>query len=91
MEKHIYIIDKKYAFVSSNFVLLTPESNWYPVAGLPSGTNFPDGGQKDFVDFKLTVNTNKNLTNKEKKFLYFIENKTSINIKNLIKIMDKHC
>jgi len=58
----MYIIDKKYSFVTSNFVLLTPESNWYPIAGLPYGTKFPESRQKDFVDFRLTVNTNDNLT-----------------------------
>jgi len=57
----MYIIDKKYAFVTSDFVLLTPESNWYPIAGLPYGTNFPESGHKDFIDFKLSVNTNESL------------------------------
>jgi ABC-type transport system involved in multi-copper enzyme maturation permease subunit len=58
----MYIIDKNYSFVTSDFVLLTPESNWYPIAGLPYGTNFPESRHKDFVDFKLNVNTTENLT-----------------------------
>jgi len=58
----MYIIDKKYSFINYNFVLLTAECNWYPVSGLPYGTNFPENQQQDFVDFKLNVQTKDNLT-----------------------------
>jgi ABC-type transport system involved in multi-copper enzyme maturation permease subunit len=58
----LYLIDKKYAFITNDFVLLTPESNWYPVAGLPYGTNFPERGEKDFVNFRLLVKTKDYLT-----------------------------
>ena len=58
----MYIIDKKYAFISKDFVLLTPESNWYPIAGLPYGTNFPENNKKQFVEYKTNVHTNENLT-----------------------------
>lgn len=58
----MYQIDKKYAFIENEFVLLTPECNWYPVAGLTYGVGFPQKNKKDFIDFKLQVNTNKELT-----------------------------
>lgn len=57
----MYLIDKKYAFVTSNFLLLTVESNWYPVPGLTFGTNFPESEEMDFIDFELSVNTKENL------------------------------
>ncbi len=57
----IYNIAKRFAFVQPDFVLLTPEVNWYPVAGVPYGSVFPPKTGKDFFNFKLTVNTRKNL------------------------------
>ncbi len=48
---------KKYAIIEDNYLLLTPESNWYPVAGLAYGANYPDVQKKDFIKFNLTVST----------------------------------
>ncbi|MBN1351807.1 hypothetical protein JXJ21_20525 [candidate division KSB1 bacterium] len=55
-------IKKQISFVTNNYVLLTPEVLWYPIAGLPYGANYPVLGAKDFIDFDLTVSTKKNLT-----------------------------
>ena len=34
-------VDKKYAFVENNYLLLPPNCLWYPVSGLPIGAIFP--------------------------------------------------
>ncbi|MBD3288349.1 hypothetical protein GF337_06055, partial [candidate division KSB1 bacterium] len=48
-----HFIEKRYLFLSSDFVCLTPEAAWYPVAGLTYGANYPKIKKKDFVDFRL--------------------------------------
>ena len=58
----LYNIGKRYAFVEPGYVLLTPESHWYPVAGIPYGAAYPKTGKIDFVDFGLTVKTESGLT-----------------------------
>lgn len=57
----IYNVAKRFAFVEPDFVLLTPEVGWYPVAGVPYGAAYPELAVKDFLDFSLTVTTNKKL------------------------------
>jgi hypothetical protein len=58
----LYHFQKKYAVIEKNYLLLTPESNWYPIAGLPYGANYPEMQKKDFIRFKLTVTTQPKLT-----------------------------
>ena len=58
----IYNVAKRFAFIEPDFVLLTPEVVWYPVAGVPYGAAYPELAVKDFLDFSLTVTTNKKLT-----------------------------
>lgn len=58
----IYNVAKRFAFIEPNFVLLTPEVVWYPVAGVPYGAAYPELAQKDFLDFSLNVTTDKKLT-----------------------------
>ena len=58
----LYQIPKKYAFVTPDYVLLTPEVLWYPKIGLPSGVGFPDRLDKPFIDFTLKVSTKSDLT-----------------------------
>ncbi|MFC1489583.1 hypothetical protein ACFL6K_00065 [Candidatus Latescibacterota bacterium] len=57
-----YVIDKRHAFVTSDYILLTPESLWYPVSGIPYGVVFPDAYEKDFIDFTLDIATGEDLT-----------------------------
>ncbi|UCE06078.1 MAG: hypothetical protein JSW07_21240, partial [bacterium] len=58
----LYNIAKRFSFVEPEYVLLTPESIWYPIAGLPYGATYPDLPAKDFIDFRLNVKTGKKLT-----------------------------
>jgi len=51
----LYNFQKRYAFSEKDYILFTPESNWYPVAGFPYGANYPDIKKKDFINFDLTV------------------------------------
>jgi hypothetical protein len=51
-----------YGTISPDCVFLTPETLWYPVAGVPYGSAFPVLGQKDFPRFSLTISPNHGLT-----------------------------
>jgi len=58
----MYNIAKRFSFIEPEFVLLTPESMWYPVAGLPYGSKYPELSAKDFINFQVNVKTSKSLT-----------------------------
>jgi ABC-type transport system involved in multi-copper enzyme maturation permease subunit len=51
----IYRVPKKYIFLSDKFVHLTPESGWYPRAGIPLSHRFPGAVAKDFSRYTLRV------------------------------------
>jgi hypothetical protein len=55
-------IPKKYSFLRSDYVLLTPESNWYPTAGLAYNPKKPSIGRYRFTDYSLKVKTKEGLT-----------------------------
>jgi len=46
---------KAYAFFDEKFVHLTPESGWYPIAGLSPGAAFPHITARDYYRFALTA------------------------------------
>ena len=56
----LYLYNNCFSFITPDYVLLTYENNWYPVAGVPS--NLQKSHNRDFVNFKLTVTTKKELT-----------------------------
>ncbi|OFX53024.1 MAG: hypothetical protein A2066_15060 [Bacteroidetes bacterium GWB2_41_8] len=58
----MFQIDKRSAIVSSEFVLLTRESNWYPIAGTGFGKTSKQWMQKQFSKFEITVKTKPGLT-----------------------------
>ncbi|MFC1490029.1 M1 family aminopeptidase [Candidatus Latescibacterota bacterium] len=58
----MYNIDKRYGFITPEYVLLTHENLWYPVAGIPYGSVFPSLQNKDFINFGLSVTTDSELT-----------------------------
>ena len=58
----MYKIDKRSAIVSPDFVLLTRESNWYPIAGTGFGKQSKQWIQKQFSNFDITVTTKPGLT-----------------------------
>ena len=58
----LYQSARKHAFIEDDYVLLPPESLWYPRPGLPPGANFPDRTNRYFIPFQLDVHTNSDLT-----------------------------
>jgi len=59
---NMYKIDKRSTVVSANYVLLTRECDWYPVAGTGFGKQSKQWMQKQFSNFDLTVKTKPGLT-----------------------------
>ena len=59
---NMFQIDKRSAIVSPDFVLLTRESNWYPIAGTGFGKQSKQWMQKQFSKFEISVNTKSGLT-----------------------------
>lgn len=57
-----YAVDKRYCFISPEYVLLTSENLWYPVAGIPFGTEHAKIKIKDFTMYTLSVKTAGHLT-----------------------------
>ena len=51
----IYSVPKTYVFLSERFVHLTPESGWYPRAGIPLSHRFPGGVANDYCRYTLRV------------------------------------
>ena len=60
-ENSLYQIDKRYAFVTSDCVLLTRETNWYPIAGAGIGVENSSWFTKQFSNYKLDVTTSPDL------------------------------
>jgi len=58
----LYRIPKKHSFLTTNYVLLPAESLWYPKAGLPAGSGFPQKMEKHFIDYQLNITTYEHLT-----------------------------
>ncbi len=59
---NMFQIDKRSAIVSPEFVLLTRESNWYPIAGTGFGKQSKQWTQKQFSKFEISVITKPGLT-----------------------------
>jgi len=56
-----YNISKRAGFITPDYVLLTPETLWYPRAGIPEGAAYPQMGSTDFIKFTLQVKTHPGL------------------------------
>jgi hypothetical protein len=54
-------VNKRQAFLTNDYVLLTPETHWYPVAGLNYYPSNPAQIKIDFIRFSLKVKTTNNL------------------------------
>jgi hypothetical protein len=59
--KFVLNVDKRYAFLTSNYVLLTPEVNWYPKTGVTYSTEDVSWNHPEFINFSLEVKTNPGL------------------------------
>ena len=55
-------VNKRQAFLTEKYVLLTPETHWYPVAGLQYYPSNPAQIKIDFTKFRLRVKTMNNLS-----------------------------
>ncbi len=58
----LYDIPKHYAIVTSDYVHLTPESGWYPIAGLSTGKAFPAPAAPQYSTYTLSVLTSEGQT-----------------------------
>jgi hypothetical protein len=58
----VFTSRKRYAFLQRNFVCLTSESFWYPIAGTGYATMAPMRYEPDFVRYTLRVKTAPELT-----------------------------
>ncbi|HAH26113.1 MAG TPA: hypothetical protein DCL77_20520, partial [Prolixibacteraceae bacterium] len=58
----MFKIDKRSAIVSPDYVLLTRESNWYPIAGTGFGKQSKQWIQKQFSSYEISVKTKPGLT-----------------------------
>jgi ABC-type transport system involved in multi-copper enzyme maturation permease subunit len=55
--KFVINVDKRYAFITPDYVLLTPEANWYPKTGVTYSTDDVNWCQPRFINFDLKVKT----------------------------------
>ncbi|MCF8241804.1 MAG: hypothetical protein K9J16_10490 [Melioribacteraceae bacterium] len=56
-----YTIDKKYAFVTPGYLLLTEENMWYPKSGTTFSPEAQFSNNVEFTNFSLKVETKENL------------------------------
>ncbi|MFC1725278.1 hypothetical protein ACFL4T_06600 [candidate division KSB1 bacterium] len=56
-----YNLGKNYSFLTPEYVLLTPETNWYPKPGADGGNIYSGTNRMDFIKFDLKVKTKKSL------------------------------
>ena len=64
MEKYgsfVLNVDKRYAFITPEYVLLTREANWYPKSGVTYSSEDVSWFQPHFVNYSLKVKTSPNL------------------------------
>ena len=54
-------VNKRQAFLQNNYVLLTPETHWYPVPGLNYYPSNPARIKVDFTKFNLKIRTESDL------------------------------
>lgn len=55
--KFVLNVDKRYAFVTPEYVLLTREANWYPKTGVTYSSEEVSWNHPQFIDFSLHVKT----------------------------------
>jgi ABC-type transport system involved in multi-copper enzyme maturation permease subunit len=58
----MYKVGKKSAFLSSRYLMLTPEAGWYPIPGVGHGTGLINPRLQQFSNYTLRVNAAENLT-----------------------------
>ena len=81
----MYQIDKRHAFITDRFVLLTREDNWYPIPGAGYGNTNKQWFSRQFSKFSMNVETKPGLmvisqgnsTQEDNKFLFINKNPLS--------------
>ena len=56
------VIDKKHAFVTNDYLLLTPETRWYPTAGISYSSKGLNWLSTQFTQYRLKVKAAKGMT-----------------------------
>lgn len=56
-DDYLFDIGRRYAFIHPEYLLLTPEAQWYPQAGTGYCNTDASWYRKDFINYKLTVKT----------------------------------
>lgn len=56
-DRYVFDIGRRYAFNEPDYLLLTPETQWYPQAGVGYSDASPFWYKKDFIHYQLTVKT----------------------------------
>ena len=59
---HVMNVNKRQAFLDEKYVLLTPETHWYPVAALNYYPSNPARIKIDFTKYTLQVKREEGLT-----------------------------
>lgn len=59
--KFVINVDKRYAFIEPQYVLLTPEANWYPKTGVTYSSVNVGWYQPEFTKYSLDVKTTEGL------------------------------
>lgn len=59
--KFVLNVDKRYAFLTPQYVLLTPEANWYPKTGVTYSSEDVRWYMPEFISFNLEVTTSPGL------------------------------
>lgn len=59
--KFVINVDKRYAFITPEYALLSPEANWYPRTGVTYSSIDVRWNQPQFIDFNLEVKTSAGL------------------------------
>ena len=59
--KFVINVDKRYAFITPDYLLLTPEANWYPKTGVTYSSANVSWYQPQFINFSLDVKTTEGL------------------------------
>ena len=54
-DRYLFDIGRRYAYNEPNYLLLTPEAQWYPQAGIGYSDVSSYWYQKDFINYQLTV------------------------------------
>lgn len=57
-----YSVDKRYGFITPEYVILTPETMWYPAPCVPFSPDRPIRHDTEFTAFSLDVSTGGELT-----------------------------